>query len=163
VAANVDGSVLTAVAETIQAHGRISMNEGFAQWVATSSGSPATSATAAGDVLTAPASSGGLAIAVYEHTELQLPKHVPEQGWRILYGIVNDAPGVAIPLGGGPPVPVGPWGPIVARLVSAMYLHAGASGLTKAGGAAVREVAAAEIAEIAKEIAKVAERGSGGR
>lgn len=153
-AANVDGSVSTSVEESVQAYGHIPTGEGFDQWVTSPGGT-----SAAGDLLTAPAGSEGLAIATYRHTAVQPPKRGPEQGWIILFGITNDGSGIQIPIGGGPPVPIGPWGPLVARMLAAMGVYGGASSLSKEGAARIQEVAAAEIAEVAQEIARAAQKG----
>jgi hypothetical protein len=64
-----------------------------------------------------------------------------------------------IPIGSGPPVPIGPWGPLVARMLAAMGVYGGASSLSKEGAARIQEVAAAEIAEVAQEIARAAQKG----
>lgn len=78
----------------------------------------------------------------------------------ILFGVVNDASGVVIPIGGGGgPVPVGPWGPFVARMLAAMNLHAGAAGLSPGGAARIREAAEGEIAQAARELAGAAKKG----
>jgi hypothetical protein len=140
VAANVDGSVPTQVAETIDAYTHLPTGEGFDQWVATLGSTPLLTPSAVGTVLTAPATSGGLALALYKPTAAQPPRHTPQEGLQILFGITNDGSGIAIPIGGGPPVPVGPWGPLVARLLQAVSIHASAGGLSKARATAVEEV-----------------------
>ena len=159
-AANVDGVVPTAVAETIQAFGSIPTGEGFEHWVTTPGGT-----SAVGDILTAPAASGGFAIAMYRHSGITIPKvDLPREGVMILFGVVNDASGVVIPLGGGGgPVPVGPWGPFVARMLAAINLHAGAVGLSPRGATRVREAADGEIAQAAQELAAAAKKGFGTR
>jgi len=159
-AANVDGVVPTAVAETIQAFGSIPTGEGFDDWVASPGG-----ASAVGDLLTAPAKSGGLAIATYRHTGSTIPKvNLPREGVMVLFGVVNDASGVVIPIGGaGGPVPVGPWGPFVARMLAAMSLRAGVTGLSRHGATRMREVADEEIAQAAQELADAAKKGFGTR
>jgi hypothetical protein len=157
-AANVDGVVPTAVLETIQAFGSIPTGESFDVWVTSAGG-----ASAVADLLTAPAKSNGLAIATYRHTGSTIPKvNVPREGVTILFGVVNDAPGVVIPIGGGGgPVPVGPWGPFVARMLAAMGVHAGATGLSPQGTTRVRETANKEIAQAAQELASAAKKGFG--
>lgn len=155
-AANVDGVVPTTVTETIQAFGSIPTGESFDAWVASPGGTSAVSA-----LLTAPAKSGGLAIATYRHTGIKIPNvSLPREGVMILFGVVNDASGVVIPIGGGGgPVPVGPWGPFVARMLAAMNVHAGAAGLSPGGAARIREAADGEIAQAARELAGAAKKG----
>jgi len=155
-AANVDGVVGTEVSETIQAFGSIPTGEGFDEWVASPGGT-----SAVGNVLTAPAGSGGLAIATYRHTGITIPKvDLPREGVIVLFGVVNDAPGVVIHMGGGGgPVPVGPWGPFVARLLAAISVYAGANGLSPRGATRVREAADGEIAQAAQELAAAAKKG----
>lgn len=154
--ANVDGVVPTAVSETVQAFGSIPTGEGFDDWVTSPGGT-----SAVGEVLTAPAKSGGLAIATYRATGSKVPNvNLPREGVIVLFGVVNDAPGIVIPIGGGGgPVPVGPWGPFVARIVAAAGLHDGASGLSAQAAARVREVADGEIARAARELADAARKG----
>ncbi len=155
-AANVDGAVPTAVAETIQAFGSIPTGEGFDLWVTSAGGT-----SAVNDVLTAPAKSGGLAIATYRHTALQVPSVNPREGVIILFGVVNDASGIVIPIGGGGPVPIGPWGPFLARLVAAIGVRAGARGLSERGATRITETADAEIAQAAQQLAAAAKKGFG--
>lgn len=155
VAANVDGVVPTAVAETVQAFGHIPTGEGFDAWMTSAGGT-----SAVGDLLTAPAKSGGLAIATYRNTSTKIPQvNVPREGVIILFGVTNDAPGVVIPIGGGGPVPVGPWGPFVARILTAAGLHGGSAGLSSKAGARVRDAAVGEIAQAAQELANAAKKG----
>jgi hypothetical protein len=152
--ANVDGVVPTGADQSVQAYGQIPTGERFDEWMTSAGGT-----SAAGDLLTAPQGSGGLAIATYHRMEIQKPKDVPVEGWRILFGIVNDAGGFQIPLGGGPPVPVGPWDPTMRRLVSALAVHAAAAGLSKAAAGRIQQAAAAEVAEAAKALSDSAKKG----
>jgi hypothetical protein len=156
VAANVDGIVPTTVQETVQAFGHIPTGETFDAWVTSPDGT-----SAVGDLLTAPAKSGGLAIATYRNSGSKIPKlDLPREGVIVLFGVTNDAPGVVIPIGGGGgPVPVGPWGPFVARILAAAGLHTGASGLSQKGATRIRDAAAAEIAQAAQELAAAARKG----
>jgi hypothetical protein len=154
-AANVEGAVPTRTEQTIQAFGGIPTGEGFDQWVTSPGG-----AHASGDVLTAPAGSGGLAIATYVHHPLTIPKlDVPREGVIILFGVANDAPGLVIPIGGGGPVPVGPWGPLVERMMSAFTMHADAVRLSKGAATRIQAVAANEVEAAAKELAELAAKG----
>ena len=154
--ANVDGVVPTTSAETVAAFGSIPTGEGFDEWVVASD-----DASAVGGTLTTPAASTGLAIATYRHTGIDLPKvNLPREGVLVLFGVVDDAPGLVIPIGGGGgPVPVGPWGPFVARILAAISLHGVARGLSKTASTRVGEAADAEIADAAKELAAAAKKG----
>jgi hypothetical protein len=155
--ANDGGDVPTTVTETVLADGSISTAETLDEWVTSPGG-----ASAVGASLTAPAKSTGLEIATYAHAPTGIPSvNVPREGVLILFGVVNDAPGVVIPLGGGGPVPIGPWGPFVARLVAALGVHAGAAGLSKEGAARIRQAADAEIAQAARALADAAAKGFG--
>jgi hypothetical protein len=155
--ANDGGDVPTAVAETILANGSISTGETFDEWVTSPGG-----ASAVGALLTAPATSTGLEIATYNRAQTRIPNlNVPREGVLILFGVTNDAPGIVIPLGGGGPVPIGPWGPFMARLVSALGVYAGAAGLSKEGAARIRKATSAEIAQVARELADAAAKGFG--
>ena len=155
-AVNVEGVVPTAVAETVQAFGHIPTGEGFDDWVSSPGGT-----SAVGDLLTAPAKSGGLAIATYRRLGPTVPRvDLPREGVMVLFGVVNDGGGLVIPIGGGGgPVPVGPWGPFVARILAAVGLHAGASGLSPHGATRIREAADGEIAHAAQELADAARKG----
>jgi hypothetical protein len=117
--------------------------------------------SATGDVLTAQAGSGGLAIATYRNTGSKIPRlDLPREGVIALFGGTNDAPGIVIPIGGGGgSVPVGPSGPFVARILAAAGLHAGTAGLSSKGETRIRDAAAAEIAQAAQELANAATKG----
>jgi hypothetical protein len=155
--ANDGGDVPTTVTETVLANGSISTGETLDEWVTSPGG-----ASAVGALLTAPAMSTGLEIATYAHAPTRIPNvNVPREGVLILFGVVNDAAGVVIPLGGGGPVPIGPWGPFMARLAAALGVHAGAAGLSKQGAARIRQAADAEIAQAARELADAAAKGFG--
>ena len=153
--ANVDGVVPTTSTETVVAFGSIPTGEGFDEWVVASD-----DASAVGGTLTAPAASTGLAVATYRHTGIDLPKvKLPREGVIVLFGVVDDAPGVVIPIGGGGPVPVGPWGPFVARILAGISLHGVARSLSSAASTRVQETADAEIADAAKALAAAAKKG----
>jgi hypothetical protein len=96
--------------------GQIDSTETFEQWLIFGTGS------AVGATLSEPQNGAALAIATFKTPAHEAPV-VPirgkdgQLGWIILGGIAVDGGGIEIPIGGGPPVPVGPWGPdTLARL-----------------------------------------------
>ncbi|MCU1656046.1 MAG: hypothetical protein JWO57_702 [Pseudonocardiales bacterium] len=149
--ANVVGVVPTTNLEKLDAAGSVHTGETFEQWIGGS-------ASGAEDTLGAGTS--GVAIATYHRSHLTLPnKGVTErEGWIILYGVTNDAPGVVIPIGGGGgPVPVGPWGPYLQRAVRAAAVGSLATGMR--GSAEVGRIAAADAMAAAKQIEEQVAKG----
>jgi hypothetical protein len=142
--ANVIGEVPTTVAETLQATGSISTGEVFEHWIG---GTPTT------DVDQIAAGSTGIAIATYRRPE---PLRIPKLGDKymeavyILYGIINDAPGLVWVPGHGPhPVDPG-WGTYLERVGRAATVSSLGAGMR--GGAEITKVALAEVAAATKEL-----------
>ena len=106
-----------------------------------------------GDIDNLAAGTSGVAIATYHRSHITLPNKGANEreGWVILYGVTNDAPGVVLPIGGGGgPVPVGPWGPYLQRAARAAALGSLATGMR--GAAEVARVAAADAVDAAKQV-----------
>jgi hypothetical protein len=138
--ANVVGWVPTANAESLKAvPGSIHTGETFEQWIG---GHPSSQVDDLGK------EQSGYAIATYHRSNLVVPRpgHY-EQGVKILWGIVQDAPGAI--LGPNGPIPVDPgWGALLQRIANAAVLAS--------SGARTR--AAAEVGKIALNEAEAAVR-----
>ena len=142
--ANVVGWVPTTNAETLTAvPGSIHTGETFEQWIG---GDPSgtTDALARGE--------SGYALATFHKNHIQIPKlgGGALEAWLILFGIINDAPGLQIPRGGGGPVPVGPWGPFIERVVRAATVASLSASM--AGSAAISRAAINEVVAATKDL-----------
>ncbi len=141
--ANVVGIVPTTNAETLQAaHSVNSTSEPFSKWMSFGAGT----AVAGSDTLNVPAKAVGLAIALYQRSDVNF--NPPHEGG--IYGTIIG--GVAVDGGGhivinGVPHPVDPWGPLVVQLVQAALTSAGSRGLTGRYGAEVRQLAARSVVQ----------------
>lgn len=139
--ANVVGIVPTSNAETLQAaHSVNSTTEPFMKWLSFGAGT----ANGNSDTLNVPAKSSGMAIAVYQRSDVNFN---PPRGGEI-YGTLIG--GVAVDGGGhivinGVPHPVDPWGPLVVQLVQAALTSAGSRGLSGRIGAEVRKLTAQSV------------------
>ena len=154
--ANVVGVVPTANAESLTATGSVHTGESFEHWIG---GHPEGDTSTVDDLQQ---NESGVAIATYHHSHLKIPSSVSAmEAWLILFGIINDGPGIQIPRGGGGgPVPVGPWGPFLQRVVRAATV--GSLGAQMHGGAEIARVAASEALAAAKEVqAQVAREAKG--
>ena len=135
--ANVDGVVPTQSAETLNAYDSVPTGESFRQWAVTTDAGGANL-----DVLDAPAGATGLTVATYSKVPAVVPHvHVPQSGVVILFGVTQDGGGVVVPIGGGPPIPIGPWGPFVERIVAAAAVEAAGKSLSKRAAAETEKVA----------------------
>jgi hypothetical protein len=144
--ANVVGWVPTAAAETLRATGAVHTGETFEHWIG---GQPAS-----GDDDNLPAGENGVAIATYQGSAIPLPGKAVKTGelaaWLILFGIINDAPGLQFPLGGGGPVPVGPWGPFLERVTRAALV--GSMAHQMHASAEIGRIAATEVLQAAQQL-----------
>lgn len=143
--ANVAGFVPTTHAQTGTAHDHlVETGEPFDSWIGAS--------TASGRDATFAAGTDGFAVATYRSPDpIDLPQvDVPELGWTLLLGgILVDGGGIGIRPGGGP-VPIGPWGPFLARMMAAVVAgNAGAKMRGKAG-LQIQQLAAADLVDLAK-------------
>jgi hypothetical protein len=134
--ANVVGWVPTAHLEHLKAvPGSIHTGETFEQWIG---GQPTA------DVDDLGANTSGYAIATYHNQHLSIPKIGDEYASfvKILYGIINDAPGAV--LGPNGPVPVDPgWGQLLAAV-----LRSGGLVELGAGSAAAKEINRIALAQV---------------
>ena len=144
------GWVPTAAAETLRATGAVHTGEAFEHWIG---GHPSS-----GDDDDLLAGENGVAIATYHRSDIPLPVKGGElEGWLILYGIINDAGGLQIPLGGGGPVPVGPWGPFLQRITRAALV--GSMAHQMHASAEIGRIAATEVLQAAQQLhEQIAER-----
>jgi hypothetical protein len=153
--ANVVGVVPTKVAETLDASGTVaSTTEPFNQWIAVDAG------VASGATLKVPAGANGIAIAVYQLADASV--HRPRQyeiGGIVIGGIPVDGPGVIII--GGVPHPVGPWGPLIVRLVRNSTIALEATSMEKKIGAQVRRLSAQDSLVAIKHALPELEREAG--
>jgi hypothetical protein len=137
--ANVVGIVPTVVAETLVANSTVvSTTEPFSKWMSFGAGS----APGNSNTLNVPAGSVGVAIAVYQRSAASFN---PPRPGGVIYGTIYG--GVAVDGGGiivvnGVPHPVGPWGPLIARLVASSAIAAEAAGLDPKIGAQIGQLAA---------------------
>lgn len=151
--ANVAGFVPTGSAQTLDAFDALHA-ESFESWVVASA-----TATASGDELSAPAGSGGLAFATYAKRELRVPSlRIPSESVAILFGVIQDGGGAVLPVGGGPPIPIDPWGPLIARLLSAISITSTARQLGPKASREMLRLAVGEIGQINKEIDALAQK-----
>jgi hypothetical protein len=139
--ANVVGWVPTAAAETLRATGAVHTGETFEHWIG---GHPAI-----GEDDNLLAGENGFAFATYHRLHIPLPAG-KQEGWLILYGIINDAPGWQIPLGGGGGGPVGPWGPFLQRVTRAALV--GSMAHEMHGGVEIGRIAATEALQAAQQL-----------
>jgi len=148
--ANVVGWVPTANAEDLKAvPGSIHTGETFEQWIG---GMPT------GDVDDLTAKSDGYAIATYHRQTVPIPPVDDRYAEfvKILWGIVNDAPGAV--LGPNGPIPVDPgWGALLERVFRAAVLAS--AGAKVHGSAEVRRIALNEVQAAVKELSGALERG----
>ena len=154
--ANVVGWVPTNNGETLTAvPGTIHTGEVFEAWIG---GQPV--GHTATDQLDR--DEAGYAVATYHRQNVPVPPNVGRHdalGWLILFGIINDAPGLQIPLGGGPGDPVGPWGPYLQRAARAATVAS--IGASTAGGAEIARLAMGEIEAATKQLEADISRGAG--
>lgn len=74
----------------------------------------------------------GLAFAFYHSFTIVVPKPSAESVWIYLSpGVFVDAGGWGLRPGGGPPVPIGPWGPLVAKLMSTLAILSVSENMSK--------------------------------
>ena len=149
--ANVVGIVPTGSAQTLQAAGSVtSTSEPFSKWLSYGAG------TASGDTVNVPKGAVGVAIAVYQRSDVHL--NLPNRNDRI-YGTLIG--GVAVDGGGhivinGVPHPVDPWGPLVVSMVQASLATAGSRSMGRKIGGDVRQLAAkAVLNEIKVAVPKI--------
>jgi hypothetical protein len=145
--ANVAGIVPTSNAETLVArHNVLSTTEPFSQWILNDMLMPV------GDnSLDVAQNTVGIAIAVYQQGDFRIPRidHY-ETFLKILFGVINDAPGVGI--GPNGPVPIDPeWGKLVERLVESGGIAARTGGFDKKIKAAMKGLAAQDAIEAIRE------------
>jgi hypothetical protein len=150
--ANVAGFVPTSKAETVAAFPALSGGEKLEHWLVSSD-----AASASGATLTAPAQSGGFAFASYHH--VALPVADPTElllGGTILYGIINDGPGVMVV--GGRPIHIGPFGPLIGRLLRLVGVYTAAGALPGRSAGEIRRVLARDVHAVAGELGELARR-----
>ena len=143
--ANVAGFVPTSSAQTGRASDHlVETGEPFESWIGAS--------TASGRDATFAQGTFGFAIATYRSPDpIDLPEiEVPAMGWLLILGGVKvDGGGIVIGPGGGP-VPVGPWGPLVARLVNAVAAGSAGARIKGKAGLQIQQLAAAELVGLAE-------------
>jgi hypothetical protein len=143
--ANIIGIVPTNVAQVlVAAHSVASTTEPFAQWICADAG------TAAGDTVNVPAGANGVAIAVYQRSDviLNLPREY-EIGGIIIGGVRVDGGGAIII--NGVPHPIDPWGPLMLRLVRSGLIAAAATSLDKQVAAQIGHLAAQDAMQAIKQ------------
>jgi len=132
--ANAVGIVPTSVNETLQSNNSVpSTSEPFSQWISNGAG------VATGNTLNVPAKATGIAIAVYQKSNVVLNKPPLE----VIYGTIFG--GVAVGGDGsivinGVPRPIGPWSPLLSRLIASATVAIGAEKLDKEIGAQVAQL-----------------------
>jgi hypothetical protein len=137
--ANVVGVVPTTQAETLQAAAAVtSTTEPFSKWLSFNAGTPS------GNTIQVPAGAEGIAIAVYERSNVTLnpPGRQYEAGGFIVGGVAVDGGGGLVVNGNYHPVD--PWGPLVVSLVQASLAVVGSRGMGRIGGE-VRQLAARAV------------------
>lgn len=145
--ANVVGVVPTAKAQTLQASASVnSTPEPFSKWISYGAG------TANNNVINVPAGATGIAIAVYEKSDINIPKIDPD-AFGAIYGTIIG--GVAVDGGGaiiinGKPHPIDPWGPLMINLVNASLASAASKHLGRSTQAEMQKIAAQSVLEAIK-------------
>lgn len=156
--ANVVGVVPTTRAQTLKAaHSVNSTSEPFSKWMSFGAGTPSS------DTLNVPTAAVGLAIAVYEKSQvdLTLPHRDDAIGGTLIGGVAFDGGGYI--LVGGKPHPVDPWGPLVISLVQASLASAGSRSMSRKFGAEVRQLAAKSVVQEIKEALPQIEKAAEGK
>jgi hypothetical protein len=145
--ANVVGFVPTAADQTLVAKGHVvTTSEPFSQWILNDQ-----LMTVGDTTLQVPQGTDGIAIAVYQQGDFRFrrPDNY-EEFVRILWGIINDAPGAV--LGPHGPVPVDPgWGKLIGQLVASGGVAARSGGLHSKLAARVRGLAAEDALEAIRQ------------
>jgi hypothetical protein len=156
--ANVVGIVPTTNAQTLQAAATVmSTTEPFSKWLSFGAGTPT------GNVLNVPAKASGIAIAVYERSNVTLN---PPDRHDAIFGTVIG--GVAVDGGGaiiinGIPHPVDPWGPLYAALVRASLVTVGSRGMSRDLAGHVRQFAAQSVLQSLKQVIPQIEKEAGAK
>ncbi len=157
--ANVVGIVPTTQAETLQASASVmSTTEPFSKWLSFNAGTPS------GNTIQVPAEAEGIAIAVYERSNVKLnpPGGQYEAGGFIIGGVAVDGGGGLVV--NGVYHPVDPWGPLMVSLAQASLAVVGSRAMGRIGGE-VRHLAAQAVLQLIRAalpgIEKQAEGGGG--
>ena len=86
------------------------------------------------------ANADGIVVASYRNLHVTPPRiddsKLPREGWVLFGGVSRDGGGWAIPIGGGTPVPIDPWGPDFADLQRTLAIYKTAKGLSDHGSRA---------------------------
>jgi hypothetical protein len=145
--ANVIGIVPTKSAQTLQAaHSVTSTTEPFSQWFCTDAG------TATGDTVNVPAGADGIAIAIYQRPDGPPlnPKGRDESiGGTVIGGVPFDGDGAIII--NGVPHPIGPWGPLIARLARSAVVAFSSRSLEHRISAQITQLAAQDALHSIKQ------------
>ena len=153
--ANVAGFVPTTNAETVAAFAALADGERFEHWLVTSD-----TASASGAILSTPVKSAGLAFATYRDVKPPVADVTePLLGGTILYGITKGGDGVIII--GGRPIHIGPFGPLIGRLLALVGVSTAAGALPDASAAEIRRVLARDIHTVAGEIGELSKEVGG--
>lgn len=146
--ANVVGIIPTVNALTLQAKANVpSTSEPFSQWILNGSLMPV-----GDDILNVAQGTEGIAIAVYQKGEFRVPRRDNYAEFeRILWGIINDAPGYVWGPHGPHPVDPG-WGKLIERLVESGGVAALSSGgIEKKLAAQMKGLAAQDAIEAIRQ------------
>ena len=103
-------------------------------------------------MINVPAGATGIAIAVYEKSDINIPKIDPD-AFGAIYGTIIG--GVAVDGGGaiiinGKPHPIDPWGPLMINLVNASLASAASKHLGRSTQAEMQKIAAQSVLEAIK-------------
>ncbi len=151
--ANVVGIVPTLVNETLQSSNTVaSTSEPFSQWISVGAG------VANGATLNVPAKSTGIAIAIYQKSNVVLnkPSVTGTIFGTIFGGIGVDGDGTIVI--NGVPIHIGPWGPLLSRLIASATVAIGAEKLDKDLGAQVSRLAVQDALLAIKQVAPAFEQ-----
>jgi hypothetical protein len=154
--ANVVGIVPTKNAQTLEAAASVnSTTEPFSKWLSFGAGTPVNR------TINVPKGSVGIAIAIYERSDLHLNlPHLDEKiGGTLLGGVSVDGGGSI--LINGVPHPVDPWGPLMISMVKASLTVAGSRSMSRKIGTEIRQLSARAVLESIKAIVPKIEKEAG--
>ena len=131
--ANAVGIVPTSVNETLQSNNSVpSTSEPFSQWISKGAG------VATGNTLKVPAKATGIAIAVYQKSNVVLNRRQETISGTIFGGVAVGGDGLIVV--NGVPRPIGPWSPLLSRLIASATVAIGAEKLDKEIGSQVAQL-----------------------
>jgi hypothetical protein len=152
--ANVVGIVPTSVNETLQSNNSVpSTSEPFSQWISNGAG------VATGNTLNVPAKATGIAIAVYQKSNVVLNKRPEAISGTIFGGVAVDGDGSIVI--NGVPHRIGPWSPLLSRLIASATVAIGAEKLDKEIGSQVAQLSLQDALLAIKRVLPSFERKAG--